>query len=346
MAELSGTCAIPRPPGDTIQLAHGAGGRLSRRLLEQVILPALGLDAGAGHDDAALLEAPCARLAFTTDAYVVTPLFFPGGDIGALAVHGTVNDLATRGARPLWLSISLILEEGLPIETLRRVLASARAAAARSGIRVVTGDTKVVGRGSADQLFITTAGVGAVEHAHVLAAAQVRPGDAILVSGTVGDHGMAIMAERNQLGLSGLSSDTAPVHELAAALLACGANVRCLRDPTRGGVAAALAEISDAAQVALELDEAALPVRDEVRGACELLGIDPLLSANEGKLMAFVAGPHAERALAALRGHPQGAHAAVIGRALAGPAAVSVRTAIGGRRALDLPMGEVLPRIC
>lgn len=345
MAEF-GSCARPLGPGEAIELAHGAGGRLSRRLLDDVILPGLGLDPRAGQDDAAVLPST-GRLAFTTDAYVVTPLFFPGGDIGALAVHGTVNDLATRGARPLWLSVSLILEEGLPLATLKRVLASMRAAALDCGVRIVTGDTKVVGRGSADQLFVTTAGVGVLEHDRELAAANVRAGDAILISGSVGDHGMAIMQERNQLGLTGLTSDTGPVHELAAALIASGAELRCLRDPTRGGVAAALAEVAAASGVSLELDEANLPVREEVRGACELLGIDPLLSANEGKLMAWVAGPDAERALAALRAHPRGRDAAIVGKATTGPAGeVTVKTVIGGRRSLDLPMGDVLPRIC
>lgn len=342
-----GACAVPHAPGAAIELAHGSGGRLSRRLLDDVILPTLGLDATAGHDDAALLAPGARQLAFTTDAYVVTPLFFPGGDIGALAVYGTVNDLATRGARPRWLSISLILEEGLLLATLVRVLESMRVAAERCGVCIVTGDTKVVGRGAADQIFVTTAGIGEISHDLDLGASRVQPGDAVLVSGTVGDHGMAILAERNQLGISGLASDTGPVHELAEALIQSGVALRCMRDPTRGGVAAALSEVARASRVGLELTEAAVPLRDEVRGACELLGIDPLLAANEGKLLAFVAGSDAERALLALRAHPLGAGAALIARATATPAGeVTVRTVIGGRRALDLPMGDVLPRIC
>jgi hydrogenase expression/formation protein HypE len=347
-----GACPVPLFDGDQVLLGHGAGGRLSQRLLEELILPAFANPILERRDDQAVIDpglgaTPGARLAFSTDSFVVTPLFFPGGDIGRLAVHGTVNDLAMAGATPRWLSVSLILEEGLPLATLRRILESMRDAARSCGASVVTGDTKVVGRGSADQIFINTSGVGVVPAGVELSADRVRAGDVAIVSGTLGDHGIAVLSAREQLGLDdALASDTAPLHELVQALLASGADVRCLRDPTRGGLAAAVTEIAARSRVGVELEESALPVRPVVRGACELLGLDPLLIPNEGKLLAFVAPASAARALAALRAHPLGRDAAAVGRAGGAPGEITVRTAIGGRRTLDLPLTDPLPRIC
>ena len=291
---------------------------------------------------------PGERLAFTTDSYVVTPLFFPGGDIGSLAVHGTVNDLAMGGARPLALSLSLIIEEGFPLADLRRVIESAAAAAAAVGVPIVTGDTKVVGHGCADGLFLNTAGVGAVAAWVQLSSARVASGDAILLSGTLGDHGVTILSLREGLGLEGeLASDTAPLHGLAAALLRASPGAHAMRDPTRGGLRAALAEIAARRRVGMDVDERALPVRDVVRGACELYGLDPLLVANEGKLVAFVPAAEASAALAALRAHPLGREARAIGRVTdEHPGLVVLRTPVGGRRILDLPLHEPLPRIC
>jgi hydrogenase expression/formation protein HypE len=348
---LFGSCPVPPADDDRVVLGHGSGGRLSRRLLEELILPAFANSILDRRDDQAVFEIAGGRVAFTTDSYVVTPLFFPGGDIGSLAVHGTVNDLAMAGAKPLFLSASFILEEGLPMETLRRVVEAMRAAAQAAGVQIVTGDTKVVGKGSADQLFVNTSGIGIVPSGLVLSADRVRPGDVAIVSGTLADHGMAVMAARDDLGLGdALRSDSAPLHDLVRALLASGADVRCLRDPTRGGLASALSEIAARSRVGVEIDEAALPVRDEVRGACELLGLDPLFVANEGKLVAFVAPESAAAALAAMRAHPLGRHAAVVGRATAtdtsGAGDLVARTLIGGRRAVDLPLTDPLPRIC
>jgi hydrogenase expression/formation protein HypE len=333
-------------------LGHGSGGRLSARLLDELILPALANPILDCRDDQAVLP-PChERLAFTTDSFVVTPLFFPGGDIGQLAVHGTVNDLAMAGAQPRFLSLSFILEEGLPLATLRRVVQSIAQAARACRVQVVTGDTKVVGRGSADGLFINTSGIGVVPDGLLLGARHVQPGDAVLISGTLADHGMAVMAVRDGLGLDGgqLRSDTAPLHELVQALLSSGARVRCLRDPTRGGLAAALTEIGARAGVDIEMDETRLPVQDAVRGACELLGLDPVFVANEGKLVAFVDPRDTATALAALRAHPLGRsaqHIGQVGDKVAGRTAeLTVRTQVGGRRIVELPLADPLPRIC
>lgn len=343
----SGTCPLPADEPERILLGHGSGGRLAQRLLDELILPAFHNPILDRRDDQAVVAVEAGRVAFTTDSFVVTPLFFPGGDIGRLAVHGTVNDLAMAGARPRFLSLAFILEEGLPIETLRRVVLSIKEAAAACQVQIVTGDTKVVGRGSADQLFINTSGLGVVPAGVELSAHKVRPGDVVVLSGTLADHGMAVMAVRDQLGLGDtLCSDSAPLHELVAALLATGARVRCLRDPTRGGLAAAVTEIAARAGVGVELDEARLPVRDPVRGACELLGLDPVFVANEGKLVAFVDPADAATALAALRAHPLGRDAAVIGQVNATRGEITVRTRIGGRRILDLPLSDPLPRIC
>ncbi len=341
-------CPLPITQTEKILLGHGSGGKLTAQLIENIVLPAFRNPALEALDDQAILPFGGARLAFTTDSYVITPIFFRGGDIGELAINGTVNDLAMGGARPLFLSLAFILEEGFPIADFARVVESARAAAARAGVQVVTGDTKVVGRGSADKIFINTSGIGLVPDGVHLSSRNVRPGDAILVSGTIGDHGVAILSQREGLEFEGaLESDTAALHELVAAALAAAPEIHALRDPTRGGVAATLVEIASRQKLGMEVDETALPVRDTVRGACEILGLDPLLVANEGKLIAFVPEAASERALQALRAHPLGRDACRIGSVTAEhPGFVTLRTPIGGQRILDLPFGESLPRIC
>jgi hydrogenase expression/formation protein HypE len=334
---------------EQITLSHGAGGKSTHTLIEALFLRELANPLLAPLTDHALLPPTGdARLAFTTDASVVAPIFFPGGDIGELAVNGTVNDLAMAGARPLYLSASFILEEGLATADLRRVVQSLGAAARAAGVVVATGDTKVVERGKADGLYIATAGIGVVEHSLDLSPTQIRPGDRVLLSGTIGDHGMAIMVARGGLELEvDLESDTAPLHEVVALLLAATPEVRCLRDPTRGGVATVLNELALAAEVGIVVDELSVPVRPEVTGACEILGIDPLYVANEGKLLAVVAPEAEEAALAALRSHPLGAAAAVIGEVRADPPGMVVLdTAFGGTRVVDMLAGDPLPRIC
>jgi hydrogenase expression/formation protein HypE len=332
-----------------ITLSHGAGGKSSHALVETVFEPALRNPLLAPLADAAVLD-PAAgrRLAFSTDGSVVRPLFFPGGDIGELAVNGTVNDLAMAGARPLALSVAFVLEEGLPIDALRRVVGSMATAAREAGVPVATGDTKVVERGKADGMYIATSGVGVVEHQLELSAARIRPGDRVIVSGTIGDHGMAILIARGDLELElELHSDTAPLHDLVSALLHATDAVRCLRDPTRGGLATVLNELAASAEVGVVLDEAALPVRPEVNGACEILGIDPLYVANEGKLVAVVGPEGADDALAAVRAHPLGADAAIVGEIVSDPPAmVRLDTAFGGSRVVDMLAGDPLPRIC
>ena len=341
-------CPIPIAEATEVLLGHGSGGKLTARLIERTILPALANPLLAPLEDQALVPVEGGRVAFTTDSYVVTPLFFPGGDIGELAVNGTVNDLAVGGARPLFLSLSFILEEGLPLAELERVLASVRRAADRAGVLVVTGDTKVVNRGKADRLFVNTAGIGVPLPAGPLSFARVAPGDAVLLSGTIGDHGVAILSRREGLAFAGdARSDTAPLHGLVAAILEAAPETHAMRDPTRGGVAATLVELASRRALGIEADERAVPVREAVRGACELLGLDPLHVANEGKLVAFVPEEAAERALGAMRAHPLGADAARIGTVTAEhPGVVVLRTPIGGERILDLPFGESLPRIC
>jgi hydrogenase expression/formation protein HypE len=343
-----GACPVPFVDREHVLLGHGSGGRLTAELIETLVLPAFQNPALAPLDDQAILSVAGARLAFTTDSYVVTPLFFPGGDIGSLAVHGTVNDLAMGGARPLALSLAFIIEEGFPLHDLRRVIESARAAAAAVGVPIVTGDTKVVGRGSADRLFVNTSGIGLVPDGVNLSSARVEPGDTVLLSGTLGDHGITILSQREGLALGGdLASDTAPLHALAAALLSASPGAHALRDPTRGGLGAVLVEIASRRKLGIEIDERALPVRDVVRGACELYGLDPLLVANEGKLVAFVPAAEAAAALGALRAHPLGREARAIGRVTGDhPGLVALRTPVGGRRILDLPLEEPLPRIC
>ncbi|HYF26974.1 MAG TPA: hydrogenase expression/formation protein HypE, partial [Baekduia sp.] len=332
-----------------ITLAHGAGGTSSHALISAVFEPAVRNEALAPLADAAVLAATGdARLAFTTDASVVRPLVFPGGDIAELAVNGTVNDLAMLGARPLALSAAWVLEEGFPVADLERLAASMGEAARAAGVPLVTGDTKVVERGKADGAYIVTTGVGAIAPGVDLGAQHIRPGDRVLVSGPLGDHGMAIMVARGELDLeTDLASDTAPLHELVAALLAAGGGVRCLRDPTRGGLATVLNELAMAAEVGVVLDEAAVPVRPEVNGACEILGIDPLYVACEGKLVAVVAPEAVDAALAALRAHPLGAQAAVVGEVREEPPGmVLLDTAFGGSRVVDMLAGDPLPRIC
>jgi hydrogenase expression/formation protein HypE len=298
-------------------------------------------------EDAALLAD--GRLALSTDSFTVQPLFFPGGDIGKLAVTGTVNDLAMRGARARWLSVGMIIEEGLGLPVLRQVVASIRAACDADGVHVVTGDTKVVGRGAADRLFVNTTGVGEVFAEPSPSVGSARPGDSVLISGTIGDHGIAVLAAREELSLTGpVESDCASLLGMVEHMMAAGSeHIRCLRDPTRGGVAAALNEIAAASDVAIEIEEAAVPVSPHVQGACELLGMTPFEVANEGKLVAVVADQAAERVLAAMQEHPVGARAAMVGRVTDGPGGrVSVRTLLGTSRLLDLPAGELLPRIC
>ena len=341
-------CPVPLTDTSHVLLGHGSGGKLTARLIEKLILPAFRNPALERLDDQAILPFGGARLAFTTDSYVVTPIFFPGGDIGELAVNGTINDLAVGGARPLFLSLALILEEGLPMEELERVIASVRRAADVAGVQVVTGDTKVVGRGSGDKVFINTTGIGIVPPGIDLSSSRVEPGDAILLSGPIGDHGVAILSRREGLEFEGrIRSDTAALHGLVAALLEEEPSVHALRDPTRGGVAATLVEMATRRNLGIEVDESSVPVRDAVRGACEILGLDPLLVANEGKLVAFVPGAGAERALQALQRHPLGREGRLIGRVTdQHPGFVTMRTPIGGQRILDLPFGESLPRIC
>jgi hydrogenase expression/formation protein HypE len=342
-------CPLPIDEGAVVRMAHGGGGRLTRDLLDGLVLPGLSPAGGGPPHDAAVLAVPAARLAFTTDSYVVHPLEFPGGDVASLAVHGTVNDLAMAGARPLWLSAAFIIEEGLPLELLRRLVASLRAAADACGVQVVTGDTKVVDRGKGDGIFINTAGIGAVEHDLAIGPAAVQPGDAILVSGDLGRHGMAVMAVREGLEFeSQITSDSAPLAAPVLDLLAAGIRVHCLRDLTRGGLTAALNEIAAGCGHELRIAEAAIPVRDDVRAACEILGLDPLQVACEGRFALFVDPADAGAALAVLRRHPVAAAATAIGRcqsASRGPRVV-LEGRLGPPRILDLPPGEQLPRIC
>jgi len=341
-------CPVPLAAGDTILLGHGSGGRMSADLLRSVLLPALRNPALDRLDDQAIVDVGASRIAFTTDSFVVKPLFFPGGDIGTLAVNGTVNDLAMGGASPLFLSLALILEEGLPLDVLRRVMESIRVAAAIAGVTVVTGDTKVVEKGSGDGLFVNTSGIGLVPHGVRLSADQARPGDCVLLSGTIGDHGITILSQREGLEFeSAVASDTAALHTLVAAMLAAASRVRCLRDPTRGGLSSSLNEIADRSRVGIELEENVIPVREEVRGACEMLGLDPLYVANEGKLIAIVAPDSAEGVLEAMRRHPLGAAAQRIGMVTdAHPGMVTLRTRLGTSRIVDLLSGDQLPRIC
>ena len=335
---------------DRVTLAHGGGGKAMRDLIEEVFTDVFeppGMEDQARLESAALAE-PGARLAFTTDSYVVTPVEFPGGDIGKIAVAGTVNDLAVGGAKPLWLSAAFIIEEGTEVALLRRIVATMKAEADKAGVRIVTGDTKVVDRGAADTLFVTTAGVGVIPPGREMAAARVRPGDVAIVNGVLGDHGATILAARGDLALqSPIQSDCAALGHLVEAVLAAAPGARAARDLTRGGLASALNEIAGAAGCGIEIEETGLPLRDEVVGMCEILGLDPLYLANEGRVVIFVPEAEAPAALAAMQSLPEGAGAAVIGCAVAAhPGLVQMRTAFGGMRIVDMLVGEQLPRIC
>jgi hydrogenase expression/formation protein HypE len=340
--------ARPRVKEDRITMSHGAGGKATQTLIEAVFLDAFRNPLLEPLEDAALVHVNGARVALTTDSYVVKPLFFPGGDIGDLAVNGTVNDLSMAGAVPLYLSAGFILEEGFPVADLASIAASMQAAAQRAGVQIVTGDTKVVEKGKADGCYINTAGVGVIENNVSLGVVRARPGDVILVSGPIGDHGVTIMLARGELDIEAdVSSDTAPLNGLVAELLAAAPGVRALRDATRGGVATILNEIATAAGVGVLVSEDEIPVRPEVRGASELLGIDPMYVACEGRLVAVVSPGDADRALAAMHAHPQGREAAVIGTVTAEPPGiVQLKTAFGGTRIVDLLVGDPLPRIC
>lgn len=342
-------CPVPLADHSEIQLAHGGGGRLTQELIERVFGPAFANPAlGARHDGAILAATEGVRLAFTTDSHVVKPLFFPGGDVGCLAVYGTANDLAMCGARPRWLSAGFILEEGLPLDTLERVVRSMGEAARAAGVEIVTGDTKVVERGKGDGLYVNTAGIGTVEHNLTIGPASVRPGDAILLSGDIGRHGMAILAQREGLVFeSPIESDCALLWPAVEALLLEGIDVHCLRDLTRGGLATAVIEIAESAGLAARLEEAAVPVGEAVRGACEILGLDPFYVANEGRLVAFVPAAQADRALDLLQRVAPGGGAVRIGDVRESlPGEVTLRSIVGVERILDRLSGEQLPRIC
>ncbi len=350
-------CPIPISDYPTITLAHGGGGRLTQMLIERMFAPAFANPALQTLHDGAVLPLDSAicnlqsaiRLAFSTDSYVITPRFFPGGDIGSLAVHGTVNDLAMCGAQPIALSAGFILEEGLPMEELWRIVQSMSAAAKTVGVPVVTGDTKVVDRGKGDGIFINTAGIGIIPPGVEIAPTRARPGDVVLLNGPIAAHGIAIMSVREGLAFeTAVESDSAPLHDLVARLLAAGGEaVHVLRDPTRGGVASALNEIAASARAGIRLDEASIPVAEQVRGACEILGLDPLYVANEGKCLVIVAPEAADAVLAAMRRHPLGKEAVIIGRVVEEhPRKVTMRSRIGGLRIVDMLSGEQLPRIC
>jgi hydrogenase expression/formation protein HypE len=341
------SCPAPLKGEDVVQLAHGGGGRMTDRLLDGVFRPAFADPLLARRHDGARLELAC-PLAFTTDSYVVKPLVFPGGDIGTLAINGTVNDLAMCGARPGFISAGFILEEGLSIALLRRIVASMRDAALASGIRIVTGDLKVVDRGKADGLFINTSGIGTIVAPCPIEPQSVAPGDMVILSGDVGRHGIAVLAAREELGFeSSILSDCAPLAEPVLALFAAGIIVHCLRDLTRGGLAGGLVEIAETAGLGIEIGEEAVPVREDVGSACELLGLDPFHVANEGRFVAFVPAGQAADAIAVLRRHPVSAGATMIGTVTAGPAGrVTCKSVIGGTRVIDMLSGEQLPRIC
>jgi hydrogenase expression/formation protein HypE len=354
-AETLGSCPLPQSYYSQIVLGHGSGGQLTAELIRRVFMPAFDNEVLAALEDQAIVgldgspNGPTGpRLAFTTDSFVVRPIFFPGGDIGRLAVHGTVNDLAVGGAHPLFLSAAFILEEGLALDDLKRIVASMRESCAEAGVTLVTGDTKVVDRGKGDQVFITTSGIGVVPEGRTLSIRNARPGDRILISGTIGDHGIAILSVREGIEFETvLESDSAPLAGLTRAMLEACPSIRLMRDPTRGGLSSALNELAMASQVGVELDEAVIPLRPEVKGACEMLGLDPLYVANEGKLIAAVPARDADRLLEAMRQNPLGRNAAQIGEVVADhPGMVIMRSLIGGERVVTMLAGEQLPRIC
>jgi len=341
-------CPIPITEYSSVLLAHGGGGKLTHQLIQRMFVSQFANDMLAPMHDGAVFPAGAARLAFSTDSYVVRPIFFPGGNIGELAVNGTVNDLAMCGARPLYLSSALIIEEGLPMDDLWKIVVAMQAAAQRAGVSLVTGDTKVVDRGKGDGIFVTTSGVGIVGEGITIDPRSAKPGDRIIVNGPIAVHGIAIMSVREGLAFeSEIRSDTAALNGLVDVILKAGSDVHVLRDPTRGGVASVANEIAQSSRQGILLDEAALPVGEEVRGACEILGLDPLYVANEGKLLAFVAPAAAEGVLAAMRAHPLGKDAVIIGEVVAEhPGVVVMKSRIGGTRVVDMLSGEQLPRIC
>jgi len=348
------SCPVPLSNYEHILLGHGSGGRLTADLIQRLFVPAFGNEVLSALEDQATVSLPglngvrAARLAFTTDSFVVRPLFFPGGDIGKLAVHGTVNDLAVGGAEPLFLSAAFILEEGLAIADLKRIVRSISEACALAGISLVTGDTKVVDRGKGDQVYITTSGIGLVPDGRSLSIRAARPGDRVLVSGTIGDHGIAIMSVREGIEFETvLESDSAPLTDLTRVMLEACPGIRCMRDPTRGGLSSALNELAAASQVGVELREAPIPLRPEVHAACEMLGLDPLYVANEGKLIAVAAPDDAERLLEVMHSHPLGRNAAIIGEVVEDhPGMVTMHSVVGGERVVTMLAGEQLPRIC
>ena len=348
VTEFQLACPLPLGSHDHVLLGHGSGGKLSAELVQQILLPEFLNPALARLDDQAVIKVNGCRLAFTTDSFVVQPLFFPGGDIGSLAVHGTVNDLAMGGAQPLFLSVAFILEEGLPFDVLRRVVRSIKQAADAAGVQVVTGDTKVVEKGSCDNLFINTAGIGLVPDGVDMSADRARPGDKVLLSGSLGEHGIAILAQREGLRFeSSIESDSAALHTLVAAMLKVTHEIRCMRDPTRGGLSSTLNEIAAQSRVGIEVEERAIQVREDVKGACELLGLDPLYVANEGKLVAIVKPELAEDVLAVMQTHPLGRQARIIGNVTQNDAGlVTMRTLLGTSRIVDMLSGDQLPRIC
>ncbi len=348
LGTLTGSCPVPIGEYERILLAHGSGGKLSQQLMQDVVLPQFRNDLLAPLHDGAIFTIDSARVAFSTDSYVVSPLFFPGGDIGKLAVHGTVNDLAMCGARPIYLSCAFILEEGMPMDDFRRIVQSMREAAGEAGVQLVTGDTKVVDRGKADKLFINTSGIGLVREGVNIHPGRVTPGDRIIVSGSIARHGIAIMSVREGLEFeTEIASDTASLHGLVEAMCAASKEIHALRDPTRGGITSALTEIAQTARIGMRLQEAAIPIREDVKGACEILGLDPLYVANEGILLAILPAAAADTVLAAMRAHPLGSDSAIIGEVTTEhPCFVTMRTRVGGTRIVDMLSGEQLPRIC
>ena len=345
---LTASCPLPITNYKQIVLAHGSGGKLSHQLIEKMVLPQFRNELLEPLHDGAIFSLNGERVAFSTDSFVVSPIFFPGGDIGTLAVHGTVNDLAMCGARPLYLSASFILEEGLPMEDFWRVVQSMHAAADDAGVKLITGDTKVVDRGKADKIFINTSGIGIVPNEVNIHPARATIGDKIIISGPIAVHGIAIMSVREGLEFeTQVASDTAPLHELVAAMIAAKIDIHVLRDPTRGGVTSALTEIAQTAKIGMLLNESSIPISEEVKGACEILGLDPLYVANEGKLLAIAAADDAERVLKVLCSHSLGSEAAIIGEVVnEHPGLIMMKTRVGGTRVVDMLSGEQLPRIC
>jgi hydrogenase expression/formation protein HypE len=346
--EAFSSCPVAHGKYDHVLLGHGSGGRLSADLLRDVFLPALGNKTLSRLEDAATVQVDTPRMAFTTDSFVIRPLFFPGGDIGKLAVCGTINDLAVTGAKPLYMAAAFILEEGLPLSDLTQIVRSMREACDQAGVALVTGDTKVVDRGKGDKVFITTTGLGSVADHVRLSIHSAKPGDAVIVSGTIGDHGMAVMSVREGLEFeTELKSDCAALHELTQLMLDQCPNIRCMRDPTRGGLASALNELAKASSVGVQIRETQMPVRPEVHAACEILGLDPLYVANEGKLVAVVPPSEAEAVVAVMRTHPLGRDAAIIGEVVTDhPRLVTLKSIVGGQRVVPMLTGEQLPRIC